>query len=73
MGGEDTTITLVSYGEISDFNNIKAFQNHHRRNQLANLRPRLTHTKLLLNFPACFIFFISKVSSSKRQLTKRRF
>jgi hypothetical protein len=24
MGGDGTAITLVSYGEISDFNNIKA-------------------------------------------------
>ena len=47
MGGDGTAIMLVNYGEISDFNDIKALTKT-TIEELANLRPRLTHTKLLL-------------------------
>ena len=47
--GEDgTAITLVSYGEMSNFNSIKAMTKTHRGNQTSKSSRRLADPGLLL-------------------------
>ena len=74
-GEEGTAITLVSYGEMSNFNNIKCLnQNQNRRNQIHHCRTqRFANPEFLLKQSSFFLGFCSFFSLTyKKRLRQYR-